>query len=316
MIRSSTRASCASGAPQAETLFDVPVPAQRRPAEPAPAAPRPSAAAAAKASRSGSRPRRRRRSRRRRRRTSRSSRCWPAWRRSAPACWTGSTHAAGGRLRARRSAADRGRAGHRQDPDADPPDRVPLRGAGRLPGAVPGDHVHPAGRRGAAATASTACSAPVAEDVTVATFHALGLPILRENAGAAGLPADFRIADDAERAAARDRGRRRRRAAYAALLRKQDLVDLDELVTLPVELLRADPDAGRAVPGALAVDLRRRVPGRRRDAVRAAAAAQPGRTATSARSATRTRRSTRSAAPTSATSCASPRTSPTPGWSG
>ena len=40
------------------------------------------------------------------------------------------------------------------------------------------------------------------------------------------------------------------------------------------------------------------------------------RTATCARSATRTRRSTRSAAPTWSTSCASPRTSPTPGWSG
>ena len=60
-------------------------------------------------------------------------------------------HAAGGRLRAGRPAADRGRAGHRQDPDADPPDRLPLRGAERLPRAVPGDHLHPAGRRGAAA---------------------------------------------------------------------------------------------------------------------------------------------------------------------
>ncbi|MET8229172.1 UvrD-helicase domain-containing protein [Micromonospora sp. NPDC005298] len=80
---------------------------------------------------------------------------------------------------------------------------------------------------------------PVAEDVTVGTFHALGLTILRENADAAGLPAGFRIADDAERSAARseagdDLG------AYTALLRKQDLVDLDELVSLPVELLRAD----------------------------------------------------------------------------
>ncbi len=58
--------------------------------------------------------------------------------------------AAGGRLGAGRPAADRGRPGHRQDPDADPPHRVPVRRAGRLPGAVPGDHLHPAGRRGAA----------------------------------------------------------------------------------------------------------------------------------------------------------------------
>ncbi|MEV4761326.1 UvrD-helicase domain-containing protein [Micromonospora chokoriensis] len=80
---------------------------------------------------------------------------------------------------------------------------------------------------------------PVAEDVTVGTFHALGLTILRENAAAVGLPSDFRIADDAERAAARVEAGDDS-ASYTALLRKQDLVDLDELVSLPVELLRAD----------------------------------------------------------------------------
>ncbi|MEH1164954.1 UvrD-helicase domain-containing protein [Micromonospora sp. CPCC 205539] len=80
---------------------------------------------------------------------------------------------------------------------------------------------------------------PVAEDVTVGTFHALGLTILRENAEAAGLPAAFRIADDTERAAARSEAGDDQ-ASYVALLRKQDLVDLDELVSLPVELLRAD----------------------------------------------------------------------------
>ncbi|MEU4642113.1 UvrD-helicase domain-containing protein [Micromonospora sp. NPDC023814] len=80
---------------------------------------------------------------------------------------------------------------------------------------------------------------PVAEDVTVGTFHSLGLTILRENADAAGLPADFRIADDAQRAEARAEAGADD-AGYAALLRKQDLVDLDELLTLPVALLRAD----------------------------------------------------------------------------
>ncbi|MGW9197855.1 UvrD-helicase domain-containing protein [Micromonospora chersina] len=80
---------------------------------------------------------------------------------------------------------------------------------------------------------------PVAEDVTVGTFHSLGLTILRENAQAAGLPADFRIADDADRAAARaEAGEDDER--YAALLRKRDLVDLDELLTLPVALLKGD----------------------------------------------------------------------------
>ncbi|SBT49622.1 UvrD-helicase domain-containing protein [Micromonospora auratinigra] len=80
---------------------------------------------------------------------------------------------------------------------------------------------------------------PVAEDVTVGTFHSLGLAILRENAAAAGLPADFRIADDADRTAARAEAGDDD-ARYAALLRKRDLVDLDELLTLPVALLRGD----------------------------------------------------------------------------
>ncbi|RZU72374.1 uncharacterized protein (TIGR00375 family) [Micromonospora kangleipakensis] len=80
---------------------------------------------------------------------------------------------------------------------------------------------------------------PVAEDVTVGTFHSLGLAILRENAEAAGLPKDFRIADDAERSAARAEAGDDT-ARYTALLRKQDLVDLDELLTLPVALLKAD----------------------------------------------------------------------------
>ncbi|MEH0936858.1 UvrD-helicase domain-containing protein [Micromonospora psammae] len=80
---------------------------------------------------------------------------------------------------------------------------------------------------------------PVAEDVTVGTFHSLGLSILRENADAVGLPAGFRIADDADRSAARAEAGDDD-ARYAALLRKRDLVDLDELLTLPVALLRAD----------------------------------------------------------------------------
>ena len=41
-----------------------------------------------------------------------------------------------------------------------------------------------------------------ADQVTVATFHALGLSILRENAAAAGLSAGFMVADDLQRAAA------------------------------------------------------------------------------------------------------------------
>lgn len=70
--------------------------------------------------------------------------------------------------------------------------------------------------------------------VTVATFHGLGLQILRENAPAAGLTAGFGIADDDHRAAlpADDP------QTYRKLLREKNLVDLDELTRLPVELLR------------------------------------------------------------------------------
>jgi uncharacterized protein (TIGR00375 family) len=99
---------------------------------------------------------------------------------------------------------------------------------------------------------------PVAEDVTVTTFHALGLAILRENAAAAGLSDQFRIAEEAERAAIvaeaaglgstpSERDVRRAlnalptdevlRERYAKALRTRDLVDLDELVSLPVALL-------------------------------------------------------------------------------
>ena len=109
---------------------------------------------------------------------------------------------------------------------------------------------------------------PVAEDVTVGTFHALGLTILRENADAAGLPPDFA---DRRRRRRCGRGRAERRPAHdawprtAKLLREQDLVDLDELMTLPRRSCCATtPALVDALPRPLAVDLRRRVPGRRR----------------------------------------------------
>src|SRR3989440_2656211 len=97
---------------------------------------------------------------------------------------------------------------------------------------------------------------PVAEDVTVATFHGLGLAILRENPEAAGLPPGFRIADEGERLAALLEAGAGTEAAARRLLggrlddalrersrkarRERDLVDLDELVTLPVALLSGD----------------------------------------------------------------------------
>ncbi len=79
-----------------------------------------------------------------------------------------------------------------------------------------------------------------AADITVGTFHAVGLTILKENAKAAGLGPGWRIADDAEREAARDQAGDDD-AAYTKLLRQQDLVDLDDLLTVPLGLLRDDP---------------------------------------------------------------------------
>jgi len=112
--------------------------------------------------------------------------------------------------------------------------------------------------------------------VLVTTFHGLGLAILREQHEAVGLGPGFRVADEAERLellgellgcgereARRLLGelvrRKRARAArwpdldaepsevagplarYQAAMRKADLVDLDDLLALPVTLLAGDP---------------------------------------------------------------------------
>jgi uncharacterized protein (TIGR00375 family) len=126
--------------------------------------------------------------------------------------------------------------------------------------------------------------ADAAARVTVATFHGLGLLILREQARFLGLGADLRVADEKTRlevlrsltaegrpAALGDRiseAKRRRvsravtalsvapedeeeadfadpeldglTARYDAALRERGMVDVDELVTRPVELLSAD----------------------------------------------------------------------------
>ena len=104
--------------------------------------------------------------------------------------------------------------------------------------------------------------------LTVTTFHGLGLAILREQPGRAGLPAGFGVADEqaalavatelagsprdgrallAEAAASADRRRDLRKA-----LAIRGLVDFDGLVELPGELLAGDP--------ALAARLRERWP--------------------------------------------------------
>jgi DNA helicase II / ATP-dependent DNA helicase PcrA len=82
---------------------------------------------------------------------------------------------------------------------------------------------------------------PVGEAVTVTTFHALGLTLLREHPEAAGLVPGFRVAEDAERAAARAEAGDDEQN-YRKVLRAANLVDLDELVSTPLAMLRARED--------------------------------------------------------------------------
>jgi len=118
--------------------------------------------------------------------------------------------------------------------------------------------------------------------VPVMTFHALGLAILREHAARFDLPLDFRVADDQERTqllvesgglsqrqAGRllaDVSRAKRggeatavsdentsaRETYRRLMRERALVDFDDLILLPAELLQREP--------AIAAEYRRRWP--------------------------------------------------------
>ncbi len=113
-----------------------------------------------------------------------------------------------------------------------------------------------------------------AEAIAVHTFHSLGLAILRENAGAAGLHRGFHVAGEAQRRKllvetlgaperkadgllrAISKAKRTQQApsaeiakalaAYRNGLATRNAVDFDDLVGLTVEALAADPDlAGR-----------------------------------------------------------------------
>ncbi|CAM4130208.1 UvrD-helicase domain-containing protein [Nocardiopsis rhodophaea] len=115
----------------------------------------------------------------------------------------------------------------------------------------------------------TALAPEHAPRLTIATFHSLGLRMLRELSGRAGLTPAFGIADQARQLdlaaeAAGDEqtarrlldARSRRRGAdegmppeladaadrYTKALRQSDLVDFDDLIGLPVELLESDAD--------------------------------------------------------------------------
>ncbi|GHF89522.1 uncharacterized protein (TIGR00375 family) [Amycolatopsis bartoniae] len=103
-----------------------------------------------------------------------------------------------------------------------------------------------------------------APELIIATFHSLGVRILREQHERVGLSADFGIADSARqlavlaevtgdepgaRRALAELSRSRRTGTpdelaerYTKALRQQDLVDFDDLVALPVALLEADAE--------------------------------------------------------------------------
>jgi DNA helicase II / ATP-dependent DNA helicase PcrA len=111
-----------------------------------------------------------------------------------------------------------------------------------------------------------------AAKLTIATFHSLGVRILREQHEKVGLSPHFHIADQAQQMAIaagitgdETQARRlltslsrQRRAGepamedagiakrYTKALRQQDLVDFDDLVALPVALLESDPDLAAA----------------------------------------------------------------------
>ncbi|WP_028926580.1 UvrD-helicase domain-containing protein [Pseudonocardia acaciae] len=98
--------------------------------------------------------------------------------------------------------------------------------------------------------------------LTIATFHALGVRILREQHDRAGLGAHFGIADRAQQLAiatevAGTEAEARRllddparepelAERYRKELRGRDLVDFDDLVRLPVTLLESDPELTEA----------------------------------------------------------------------
>jgi DNA helicase II / ATP-dependent DNA helicase PcrA len=104
---------------------------------------------------------------------------------------------------------------------------------------------------------------PATADITVTTFHGLGLMILREFHERAGLAAGFRVADDAARlevaaeltGSTRDGGRLLAEAAAEPASREllvkalaaRDLVDFDGLIELSGQLLAAEPGIARSL---------------------------------------------------------------------
>jgi DNA helicase II / ATP-dependent DNA helicase PcrA len=100
---------------------------------------------------------------------------------------------------------------------------------------------------------------PAAAQPVVTTFHGLGLRILREHHAAAGLPAGFRVADEAvllqvaTELAGSERDARKlivdpdRRPDLRRHLAARELIDFDGLIELPAALLRDQPDIAAAL---------------------------------------------------------------------
>ena len=215
---------------------------------------------------------------------------------SARAVLDGLDPSSGPRPRRARAAAGRGRAGHRQDPDADPPARAPGGRAGCRPSSAWRSR-SPAGPPRSCPSGWPRCC-PSSRAVTVATFHGLGLRILREQHDRSAWPT-VRVADEAERLAVLAE----LTGAEADARRAGCRLLAGSAGTRPArtsrDLRRATDGAARAGPGrprrpgrpagraarrrsrargryrARWPDLRGRVPGRGRGPVRAAAAAGP-----------------------------------------
>jgi DNA helicase II / ATP-dependent DNA helicase PcrA len=108
-----------------------------------------------------------------------------------------------------------------------------------------------------------AAGQPAAPDITVTTFHGLGMMILREYHERAGLAAGFRVADDAARlevaaeltGSVRDGGRLLADAAAEPASREllvkalaaRDLVDFDGLIELSGQLLAVEPGIAQSL---------------------------------------------------------------------
>src|SRR5580700_7243115 len=130
-----------------------------------------------------------------------------------------------------------------------------LAGLGEGPAGASPAGASPAGASpaGASPAGASPAGASPADELTVTTFHGLGLRILREHPEAAGLPPSFAVADEAalvrvaaeltgsERDGRKLAGDPQGRPALRAGLIARGLLDFDGLTELPAALLAREP---------------------------------------------------------------------------